>query len=415
MTRRAHHSSRDEDPPSGYSRVRLDMDSELFLPQPAADALRQDMQQRESQAEEKRQEDLRRRREDLRQGLEASKPSTAEQTSSPDTAYPTAPQPGWHRVLPALRSLARELEDPMAQTRSADRDVNDRRLRVLRKLVAAGPDRRIARAPDWRPRLDALEAALPHFRGPIRALRNTLALAQATGVTLRVPPLLLLGPPGVGKTYFCHQVAELMGAPYAALAFDQPSAGGQLRGSDKYWANSESGLLFNLICMGECANPVVLLDELDKSAFGGGTSLNPLAQLHGVLEPETARRLVDSSVEVEFDASLVTYVATANSVQGVSLSILSRMEVFCIAPPSRDEAYDIAQAIAQQVLRRVGLDGQMTVERRAVCLLAHLSPRLMIRAVEQATAAAVEQGRRELTEEGVWAELQPVRDGPPLH
>jgi ATP-dependent Lon protease len=81
--------------------------------------------------------------------------------------------------------------------------------------------------------------------------------------------MLLLGPPGVGKTYFSHRVAQLLGAPHAAIALDQPTAGSQLRGSDKYWGNSSSGLLFNLICLGECANPVIVLDELDKSGVSG--------------------------------------------------------------------------------------------------------------------------------------------------
>src|ERR1700704_2280910 len=98
--------------------------------------------------------------------------------------------------------------------------------------------------------------------------------------------MLLLGPPGVGKTYFSHRVAQLLGAPHADIAFDQPTAGSQLRGSDKDLGNSSSGLLFNLICMGDCANPVLLLDELDKSGVTGNRwELDPLNQLHGALEP----------------------------------------------------------------------------------------------------------------------------------
>ena len=67
--------------------------------------------------------------------------------------------------------------------------------------------------------------------------------------------------------------------------------------------------------MGECANPVILLDELDKSTFDGGSDrLDPLSQLHAVLEPETSHQTLDVSVNIEFDASLVTYIATANKV-----------------------------------------------------------------------------------------------------
>jgi ATP-dependent Lon protease len=102
------------------------------------------------------------------------------------------------------------------------------------------------------------------------------------------------------------------------IAFDQPSASSELRGSQSHWASSSTGLLFNMICMGDCANPVVVLDEMDKSCVSGGTGeSDPLAPLHGALEPETARRMLDVSVHIEFDASHVTYIATANTVHSL--------------------------------------------------------------------------------------------------
>ena len=118
-----------------------------------------------------------------------------------------------------------------------------------------------------------------------------------------------------------HRVAELVGATSATIAFDQPTLGSGLRaqgsglrGLDKAFGNTETGLLFNLICLtGECANPAVLLEEIDKGGAGGTGDLDPLAQLHSALEPEASRRTVDMSADlIEFDASLVTYVATAN-------------------------------------------------------------------------------------------------------
>ena len=254
--------------------------------------------------------------------------------------------------------------------------------------------------------MEELEAALPHFAAPIRALRNALALAEAAGAAPRVPPQLLLGPPGVGKTFYSHRVAELFGSAHASIPFDQPSAGAQLRGSDKYWSNTEPGVLFNLICLGEFANPVVLLDEMDK-ACAGSTSreLNPLAQLHGALERETAQRLLDISVDVEFDASLAVYVGTANSLRGLGAPIVSRMQVFVIDTPTKWEAIDVATSISRSVLRRLGLEGRVDFERQALYLLAHLSPRHMARAAEQSVAAAVASGRSHIGEAELWNEL----------
>lgn len=315
------------------------------------------------------------------------------------------PRQGWYRVLPGLAQLSAELVEGFAE-RSADRDVNERRKRIIERLSARGPDRRVAVPTQWRKAVDELEQALPHFRAPIRSLRHALALAEATNTPPRLAPQLLLGPPGVGKTFFTNRVAELFGTARASVQFDQPGAGAQLRGSDKYWANSEPGLLFNLVCLGEVANPVILLDEVDKACDGNYRhGQDQLAQLHGALERETARCLRDVSVDIEFDASLVTYFATANSLAGIGAPIVSRMEVSVIQPPDRREAMDIAAAICQEALRRLQLDGQVHFERPALVLLAQLSPRLMLRAAEKALAAAVAAGRKTVGEEELWTEL----------
>lgn len=397
--------------PAGYEQVRVGTRTLLLLPPKEAAAFREELRRREDEEEDRRRQELHQRQ--MEQVEKANVERETKDKKSPGQAFDAEPQPGWHRVLPGLKAL---MDDGGASMKhSADKDVNDRLDRLLTTLIERGPDRRVATPPlGWRDELEALEATVPNFRAPIRVLRNALVLAEATGRPARIPPMLLLGPPGVGKTYFSHRVAELLGAPHASLSFDQPSAGAQLRGSDKYWSNSEPGLLFNQICLGEVANPVFLLDELDKSVSGSRNS-DPLAQLHGALEPETARRIRDVSVDIEFDASLVTYIATANTVYGIGLPILSRMEVLSIELPGRDESVDIARAITTQLLQRLGLVDELAFERRSLYVLAHLSPRLMTRAAEQTVAAAIAAGKKQVGEADVWAALDWQDHGPKLH
>jgi ATP-dependent Lon protease len=341
------------------------------------------------------------------------KADSPERTSS-TRSYPAHPPSGWYRVLPRIRELIERHSAGEHKARCPDPEVRERNALILSKLIEDGPDRRVAQAPAWRSALDELEHAMPNFEGPIHLLRNVLALAASTQRPVRIPPMLLLGPPGVGKTYFSQRVAGLLGAPHAAIAFDQPSAGSQLRGSDKFWGNTETGLLFNLICRGTHANPVILLDEIDKAGVAGRREVDPLAQLHSALEPRTAQRTTDISVEIEFDASLVTYIATANSARHIGPPLLSRFKVFAIQAPDAEQAVGIAQRLIADTLAGLGLESTVRFERRSAYVLAHLSPRLMRRTVEGLVAAAAGQQQRVVCEEDVWRCLG-MNSPPRLH
>jgi ATP-dependent Lon protease len=377
----------------------------LALPEAVATQLKA----HDDECEQRKRDELNERQQEKRAAAQAQREGRA--VSPP----PDEPPRGWHRVLPDYLETIRSLSEDAVTARTPDREARERLVAIGRRLAERGPDREIGRPDGWRSALQHLEAQMPNFREPIGVVRNALRLADIAGLAPRIPPLLLLGPPGIGKTLFSQRLAQLLAVPHASIAFDQPSAGSQLRGSDKYWVNSECGLLFNLVCLGSLANPLILLDELDKSATTGSRrDLDPLAQLHGALEVQTARRIKDVSVDVEFDASLVTYVATANSLHGIGLPLLSRFEVFEIGPPTRDEAVEVARQVTDQVLERLKLKDRVALDPKCAYVLAHLSPRLMLRTVERLAAAALSDKRTRVTAEQVWDELGP-REGPPLH
>jgi hypothetical protein len=408
-----------EVPPPGYEVHRVDSGTKLLLPLGEAKERRRILLDQQLAEDKERQEELKWEAEERKRDSEAEATAAAKRATT-DVDFGLSllaepPPPGFYRVLPRLAELLADSSTDGAKLRSADVDVNQRRSKLLQVLAKKGPDRRVAQPAHGQGALAALEAALPHFREPIAYVRRTLALAQATGKPVRVPPMLLLGPPGVGKTHFTHRLAELLKAPHAAIAFDQPIVGG-LHGSDSYWGNSSTGLLFNLLCLGESANPVVLLDELDKSVvqFGSG-AINPLAQLHGALEPETSRQTLDLSIEVEFDASMVTYLATANTVRGVGAPLLSRMEVLCIEPPTLSESMEVARGIVASVLDRLGLAERVRFDRQALVALAHFSPRLMVRAAQTAAGEVLAENGERVGEEAVLAAARVGSDAPKLH
>lgn len=301
-----------------------------------------------------------------------------------------------------VHDLDRQRDRILAESalRTPDMDVQKRQEGIARKLGELGPDRRVALPTDEGEALEEMRAIFPNCAGPLDLVSDILALTRASGQPLRIPPMLLLGPPGVGKTYFSQRLAEILGAPFRRLSMDQMSGTGHLMGSDAYWSNSRYGVLFEMLCLGEVANPIILLDEVDKASNESAVrGYDTLAQLHSVLEPETSRRACDQSTGVEFDASLVTYIATANSIRGIEPSILSRFEVFEIALPEREAALAVARSVWSRLVQALNLVGKLTMSNRALCVAAHLSPRLMTRLLTRAAGAAVAANASEVTEE----------------
>jgi ATP-dependent Lon protease len=143
--------------------------------------------------------------------------------------------------------------------------------------------------------------------------------------------------------------------------------------------------------------------------------MDPLAQLHGDLEPQTARCMQDISTDIEFDASLVSYVATANSLRGIGAPLLSRFEIFVIGPPGPHEAVQVARHVIDSGLRRLGLQERVRFERRCAYVLAHMSPRLMQRSVELLAAAALRDEAGVVREDDALRALGWGEDGPRLH
>ena len=267
-------------------------------------------------------------------------------------------------------------------------------IKAMNALLARGETRVVGLKPDWRARLARMRADMPHLRKVIERIEACCALAAFSRQPLRIPPMLLVGPPGVGKTYFANCVADLLGVPQFVYALESAETVSVLTGSDKHWWNSEPGQLFKLIVQGEYANPVVILDELDKVTTGGN-HYRPANALHAVLEPSSAKELRDKSADLLFDASYTVYVATANRLSPIDASLRSSFELFYIDEPDPRAAVALARAIGHQLLRELKLTRRFDKPAgEVVQQLALLgSPRQMHKVLTAAIGRAVVSGR----------------------
>ncbi|MEP7299269.1 MAG: AAA family ATPase, partial [Burkholderiales bacterium] len=254
----------------------------------------------------------------------------------------------------ALQRYRAELE-VLGKRKSRDDAKGDRELSAA--LVARGGLRTVVLARTWRAGLDRLAADMPNFATVVAQVRRCCTVARLTGRPLHIAPFLLAGTPGLGKTLFATRLAGALAVPQFVYALDSAETMATLTGSDKHWANTEPGQLFRLIVLGEVANPVVVLDELDKASRGSGSSSSyrPATALHGPLEPLTAKALRDKSADLCFDASHVIYIATANRLSSIEGSLLSRFKLFHIEEPDARTAVAIARSVARSVLGEFGL------------------------------------------------------------
>lgn len=214
------------------------------------------------------------------------------------------------------------------------------------KMIKAGGTRLTVK-PSAVPAMDSLYEELPNFAEVLDDIRKYIALCATSSDEMELPPMLLLGAPGIGKTYFGRRLAQLLSTGFGFCTMSSMTAGWILSGASSQWKNAKPGKVFETLLKGSYANPVIVVDELDKA--GGDLQYDPLGALYTLLEPDTASQFVDEFVEIPIDASSVVWIATANDEARIPEPILNRLNVYRIDAPDRDGARHIAQAIYNEI------------------------------------------------------------------
>jgi ATP-dependent Lon protease len=207
---------------------------------------------------------------------------------------------------------------------------------------------------------------------------------------------LMVGPPGLGKSRYTEDLGRVLSSPIFRLSYDSAHTSSTLLGSDKNWGNSTAGLVFEAVCASPLAvaNPILMLDEIDKSRKDGGYQ-DPLASLHSLTEPVTSKSVTDISLGFTFSAGHVIWIAAANYQHLIPETILSRFHVFEIQPPTGWGAVRLAQSVCRDSYAKLGTDF-MEPGRELIRLIYHLSAREQRKVWEQAYANAVSDGRLHL-------------------
>jgi ATP-dependent Lon protease len=268
------------------------------------------------------------------------------------------------------------------------------------KMLKAGGTRLTVK-PGGMPAMEHLFDELPNFGAVLEDIRKQIALCASSSDALELTPMLLLGDPGIGKTHFARRISELLGTGFGFVSMSSMTAGWVLSGSSSQWKNAKPGKVFETFLHGQYANPLIVVDEIDKS--GGDQQYDPLGALYSLLEVDTAKAFVDEFVEIPIDASSVFWVATANDATRIPEPILNRMNVYAIDAPDREGALKIALSIYTEI-RNTHDWGKQFPEQPAEAVLdrlAALRPREMRRAILGAFGNAKIDGRQEVEERDI--------------
>jgi ATP-dependent Lon protease len=266
---------------------------------------------------------------------------------------------------------------------------------VYEKMLRLGGQRFTVK-PSALPEMDALFEALPNFTEVLEDIRKHLALCVDSEDSIELPPMLLLGEPGIGKTHFARRLAELLGTGMGFVPMSSLTAGWVLSGASSQWKNAKPGKVFDTFVNGDYANPVIVVDEIDKASGEG--HYDPLGALYELLETQTATRFVDEFVELPIDASGAVWLATANDAARIPEPLLNRLAVYEIEAPDAEGAARIAESIYREI-REAHDWGKRFPERpgsQVLEKLASLPPREMRRAVQSAFGNAKVAGRSEV-------------------
>lgn len=250
-------------------------------------------------------------------------------------------------------------------------------------------------------KIEQLYHDFPHFNEVIEHIENHCVLQNSGNGAFYVPPLLLAGGPGIGKTFFCHTISELVDTPMHVFNMESMTGNFAMTGLSESWGNAAPGMIFNVLANKHRLNPIFIFDELDKAR--GDERFSPTNSLLPLLERYTAANFKDECIQIELDASHSIWVATANTLETLSAPLKSRFDIYNVPNPNWHQRRNLIQGIYHSLLKNHswGDSLESNLSETVLDVLADAmgpgAARDLRRSITTACAKAVRHQRKEIT------------------
>lgn len=242
-----------------------------------------------------------------------------------------------------------------------------------------------------------------HFglKKPKERVLEYLAVCKLTE-KLKGPILCFVGPPGVGKTSIARSIARSMGRNFVRMSLGGVRDEAEIRGHRRTYVASMPGRVMQSMKKAKSRNPVFLMDEIDK--MGMDWRGDPAAALLEVLDPEQNPEFNDHFLDVPFDISKVMFIATANTLWGIPVSLRDRMEIIDFSGYTHDEKIEIAKKfLIPRQLKEHGLkDGSLSIGDKGIdAVIRFYTREAGVRNLNRELASMCRRAARKVVEEKV--------------
>ena len=219
-------------------------------------------------------------------------------------------------------------------------DIKDNKSRMLKK---------ISRKID----LGKLKEQFPNYNSFFEYIEDEVIISSKTQNKIQISPALLVGPPGIGKTFLLNKIAKILELPSYFLNAGTLTGGFIINGLSSGWGTGQPGFVFKSLYESDVANPLCFLDEIDKFGHSDVSPVEPV--LLSILENHTAKEFIDEFWNFKMNASNINWIATANDVKKISEPLLSRFSVFEIPLPNYEERKIFTKSIINEIVENKGL------------------------------------------------------------